>query len=66
MPSSVIKHFSYNEKSQTLKIQFVTNLIYLYKNVPPKTAKMLNAAISKGRYFNAHIKDKFEFKKLKS
>lgn len=64
MPSSVIKHFSCNEKSQTLKIKFVTGLVYLYKNVPPKTVKMLVASGSKGRFFNYYIKDKFPFQKL--
>lgn len=64
MPSSVINHFSYNEKSNTLKITFVTGMVYAYKNVPNQVYQMLKIAGSKGRYFNHHIKDKFKFKKL--
>jgi len=64
MPSSVIKYFSYDAATETLKIMFVTDMVYLYKNVPEKIYKMLKASGSKGRYFNRHIKDKFKFKKL--
>ncbi|NII82479.1 MULTISPECIES: KTSC domain-containing protein [unclassified Pedobacter] len=64
MPSSVIKYFSYDVAAKVLKIIFVTNMIYLYKNVPEKMYKMLKASGSKGRYFNRYIKDKFEFQKL--
>lgn len=64
MPSSVIKYFSYDEVTKTLKIIFVTNMVYLYKNVPEKIYKTFKASGSKGRYFNSHIKDKFNFKKI--
>ncbi|RZL36701.1 MAG: KTSC domain-containing protein [Pedobacter sp.] len=64
MPSSVINFFSYDEKSSTLKITFVTGMVYCYQNVPKKTFEMLKIAGSKGRYFNHYIKDKFKFKKL--
>lgn len=64
MPSSVINHFKYDEKSHTLIITFVTGLVYQYKNVPEEVYKMMKAAGSKGRYFNFYIKDKFKFKKL--
>jgi KTSC domain len=64
MPSSVIKYFSYDEVTKTLKIIFVTNMVYLYQNVPEKIYKMLKASGSKGRYFNSNIKDKFKFQKL--
>jgi len=64
MPSSVIKHFSYDAATETLKILFVTDMIYLYQDVPERIYKMLKASGSKGRYFNRHIKDKFEFQKL--
>ena len=64
MPSSVIKYFSYDAATETLKIIFVTDMIYQYKEVPEKIHKMLKASGSKGRYFNRHIKDKFKFQKL--
>ncbi|WP_293788019.1 KTSC domain-containing protein [uncultured Pedobacter sp.] len=64
MPSSVIKYFNYDEDTKTLKIIFVTDMVYLYKDVPEKVYKMLKASGSKGRYFNSHIKDNFKFRKI--
>ncbi|QDW24613.1 KTSC domain-containing protein [Pedobacter sp. KBS0701] len=64
MPSSVIKYFSYDTATETLKIIFVTGMVYLYKNVPGKIYEMLKASGSKGRYFNSKIKDKYKFQKL--
>lgn len=64
MPSSVISHFSYNEERKDLKITFVTGMVYVYRNVPAKIYQMLKIAGSKGRYFNANIKDKFKFNKV--
>jgi hypothetical protein len=64
MPSSVIKYFSYDAATKILKVVFVTDMVYLYKNVPEKIYKVLKASGSKGRYFNSNIKDKFKFQKL--
>lgn len=64
MPSTVINHFIYDEKSESLKITFITGMVYKYKNVPKKIFEMLKAAGSKGRYFNYHIKDKYSFEKV--
>jgi len=66
MPSSVIDHFNYDQKSQTLVITFVTGLVYKYKNVPEEIYQMLKISGSKGRYFNHFIKDKFKFTKIES
>ncbi|KQM69602.1 hypothetical protein ASE74_06340 [Pedobacter sp. Leaf216] len=66
MPSSVIKHFSYDSAKRLLKVVFVTDMVYLYKNVPEKIYKMLKASGSKGRYFNSYIKDKYKFQKLEN
>ena len=63
MPSSVIDHFSYDADAKSLKITFVTGMVYSYQKVPKKIFEMLKAAGSKGRYFNHYIKDKFKFKK---
>ncbi|MCZ4223058.1 KTSC domain-containing protein [Pedobacter rhodius] len=64
MPSTVINHFSYNKDLKTLKIIFITGMVYKYLNVPKRTFEMLKAAGSKGRYFNHYIKDKFDFEKI--
>jgi len=66
MPSSVINHFNYDEKSHKLLITFVTGLVYEYKNVPAEIYQMLKISGSKGRYFNHFIKDKFKFTKIEN
>lgn len=64
MPSSVIKSFRYYEQSNNLVIVFVTGMVYRYLDVPEKTYQLFKASISKGKYFNYHIKDKFRFEKI--
>lgn len=64
MPSSVIKHYHYDNEKHTLVITFVTDLVYRYFNVPEKVYKLFKASISKGKYFNHHIKEKYAFEKL--
>ncbi|WP_085219384.1 KTSC domain-containing protein [Allosphingosinicella indica] len=61
MPSSVIRHHAYDAARQVLDVTFVTGRRYLYHDVPPDTAIGLGAASSKGRYFNARIRDVFAF-----
>ncbi|WP_316803232.1 KTSC domain-containing protein [Pedobacter nototheniae] len=65
MPSSVISRFSYNAALNTLKITFITGLTYEYNNVPEEIFEILKSAPSKGKYFNAAIRNKFKYKKLK-
>lgn len=64
MPSSVIKHYSYEPNTRVLYITFISGITYAYKAVPANTAAMLTAAGSKGRYFNHFIKGQFKYNKL--
>lgn len=65
MPSSVIKHYSYDPEKCFLYITFVSGITYAYKAVPSDIAIMLKAAGSKGRYFNHYIKNRFKYRKLR-
>jgi len=65
MPSSVIRHFKYDQQASTLYLTFVSGITYKYKSVPPEIYQMLKAAGSKGRYFNQSIKNRFSYKKLR-
>jgi hypothetical protein len=65
MPSSVVLHTSYKRDTATLKITFVSGLVYEYKNVPEEIYNAMIASGSKGIYFNRHIKGQYEFKKMK-
>jgi hypothetical protein len=66
MPSTVVKNMQYDAVTQTLKIVFVSGMIYEYENVPLNVYQSMKASKSKGKYLNEHIKNKFEFIKLDS
>lgn len=61
MPSSVIRSAFYDPDRQVLDIVFTTGRRYLYRDVPPEAADRFRAAFSKGRHFNAHIRDHYDF-----
>lgn len=61
MPSSVIEAAYYDPDRELLDILFTTGRRYLYHRVPPHEAERLRAARSKGRYFNARIRDRYEY-----
>ena len=59
--SSVIASIGYSARERSLEIEFVSGRIYQYLGVDRRTHDALLAAPSKGTYFNAHIKDKYQF-----
>jgi hypothetical protein len=61
MPSSVIRSFDYRPDRSELEILFTTGRRYVYHDVPPAVVSALTAAGSKGRYFNARIRDRFRY-----
>lgn len=64
VPSTVIRNFLYDRESAALDVTFVTGRRYRYFMVPPYVAKELSEAFSKGRFFNARIRDRFPFEEL--
>ena len=64
MPSTVIRRFHYRPEEQELDVLFTTGRRYVYYNVPPEIADAFRAAFSKGRYFNARIRDNYEFSEV--
>ncbi|HTU13334.1 MAG TPA: KTSC domain-containing protein [Allosphingosinicella sp.] len=61
MPSSVIKAAYYRPDEAVLDILFTTGRRYLYHDVPLDEAERFAAASSKGRYFNARIRERYAF-----
>ena len=61
MPSTVIRKARYRPDDAVLDVLFTTGRRYLYHDVPPAEADRFAAAFSKGRYFNAHIRDRYAF-----
>lgn len=64
MPSTVIRSFDYRPDSRELLIDFQTGRRYVYFDVPGDEVEALEAAFSKGRHFNAHIRDRYRFREL--
>ena len=66
MPSTVIRTAHYDADRCVLDILFTTGRRYLYHDVPEAEADAFRAAFSKGRYFNAHIRDAYHFTEVDS
>ena len=64
MPSSVILRMEYNAHTSTLRVVFVSGLIYDYENVPEMIYRDMKAAGSKGTFLNRNIKGHYTFKKI--
>lgn len=60
----VIRRFAYDPRSRALDVEFVSGRRYRYARVPEEVATRFRAAFSKGRFFNAHIRDAFPFEEL--
>jgi hypothetical protein len=62
MPSTVIADMAYDPETQTLSVWFrPSGRRYDYFEVPVAVYDALRQSPSKGRYFNAHIRDGYEF-----
>lgn len=64
MPSTAIRRFAYDPDARALDVTFVTGRRYRYFAVPGEVAKAFRSAMSKGRFFNARIRDRFAFEEL--
>ena len=58
--SKMIRSIGYDATSRKLAVEFHTNEVYHYENVPPETYQMLMTARSIGGYFSKHIRNSFE------
>jgi len=65
MPSSVIAHMIYHADTLTLRIIFVSGMIYDYKEVPETVYLAMKSSGSKGIYLNKYIKGHYAFEKIK-
>lgn len=64
MPSSVVANMRYDPDTATLRIVYVSGMVYDYKGVPGKVYEAMKKAVSKGRYLNRYIKGKYDFEKV--
>lgn len=64
MPSTVIRRYAYARDRAALEVTFTTGRRYRYFMVPAYVVDGLNEAFSKGRYFNARIRNRFPYEEL--
>ena len=64
MPSSVVAHIEYESNSSTLRVIYVSGMVYEYKNVPAEVFTQMKNAFAKGVFLNKHIKGKYPFAKI--
>ncbi len=63
--SSTVKLTEYDIENQILKVEFKNGNVYEYYKVSDEVWNDLQEADSIGKYLNAHIKGKFDYKQIK-
>jgi hypothetical protein len=61
MDSSVISHIYYDSGTQQVSVTFTNSQKGVYKNVPWEIISAWEKADSKGKYFNSHIRNQYEY-----
>ena len=51
--------FTYDEKTQIMRVTFPNGREYAYDGVPPDLYKMSQEADSKGDFFNTYLRDQY-------
>jgi len=64
MPSTVIQHFGYDPTTRDLRVTFISGRTYVYLGGPRTIVTNINAAGSKGQFFNLAIRDHYRFREL--
>ena len=65
MPSTVISRILYEPEARVLNIWFRdSGELYRYYDVPPRVNDAFRKAASKGRFFNAYIKERYAFQRI--
>jgi hypothetical protein len=64
MPSTVIAHIEYIRDTTTLRVRFISGMVYEYLNVPEETFNAMKQSMSKGDFLNRVIKKNFAYKKI--
>jgi hypothetical protein len=62
--SESIRSIGYDSDCQTLEVEFNYGAVYQYAGVPQGEYEGMMNADSKGKYFNANIRNRYSFVKL--
>jgi hypothetical protein len=61
LQSTSLNAAAYQDQSASLELEFRSGAIYRYIDVPEQVYRGLLSAESKGRYFNQHIRNRFNY-----
>ena len=59
--SEAVAQIEYDEPTRTLFVRFTSGEWYSYFGVPPRVAADFEAAESKGRFFQDHIRGRYAY-----
>ncbi len=62
--SSSLRSIGYDSDHKWLEVEFRSHAVYVYREVPDWAVERLMAARSKGRHFEAHIRDRYPFQRI--
>ena len=63
--SSAIAAIGYDPQFQGLEVELKTGSLYLYREVPAHIHRAFLAALSKGSFYNAWIRDAYPFVRVR-
>jgi hypothetical protein len=63
--SSVIRWYGLDPGTGGLEIEFISGSQYRYSGVPRDTLEMMEAAPSKGSFFDVNIRERFKTERLR-
>ncbi len=64
LDSTTLVAAAYDDSAETLQLDFRDGTRYIYSGVVPGLYRGLLRAVSKGLFFNQHIRDHFPYAKL--
>lgn len=62
--STSLRSVGYDERTQTLEVQFVGGRVYQYYGVPANMHRKMMRAQSKGQFFNRYIRRAYPFSRV--
>lgn len=66
MPSTAISTYVYDPERSTLRVKFVSGLVYDYLDVPVEVYQSMRQSYSKGSFLNRYVKGQYAFRKIES
>lgn len=62
--SSNVVAIGYDQRTETLEVEFLKGAVYQYYGVPEHTYNDIMNAPSKGRFLNTYIRDSYPFSRV--